>query len=453
MMLYEETPIANGLRTDHPIPGLPFVDDSHIPIDDPVAIEAIGRRGGGETWGREDKCRIGGGWAAFTTDPGNHDAAWGVRWHPDHGRSVMVFRDGYWPHAHQRFVYDVQRALLLRSGGYWWDGTFWYRPAQVWDRVEEQYVERIVPGAQTVTAADVLAAGDGDPGRARVLAVSEVTAGSGIPAGEWVHHLAMWARDRGPARLASEAVVTLFAPELGSDQLVSMSELAAFGGIAPSTLRSYMSRGQSEVPAPQVEVAGRKLWSRAVAEEWAEQRRRGDPGGLEMPIALGDKPRRAAPGIEALQEKFAGIFRAVLLDAGYRKGWLGKRLRNVPAGLDQRLAWEVAEGLRGIVPLHDLGLTIQAAILKDFADNNGDRQWLVISPATGRMLDWFVRHDPNHASAVIGETALDAVHSLGLAREDVEQAFHRSLSLDSKLPNDERKVFLDRTFGTERREV
>lgn len=45
MLVYAMRPLANGLRTDHPVPGLPFVDDSHLPLDDgPDAIEAVGGR-------------------------------------------------------------------------------------------------------------------------------------------------------------------------------------------------------------------------------------------------------------------------------------------------------------------------------------------------------------------------------------------------------------------------
>ena len=44
LALYRSRAVANGLRTDHPIPGLPFADDAHIPVEDSAAIEAIGRR-------------------------------------------------------------------------------------------------------------------------------------------------------------------------------------------------------------------------------------------------------------------------------------------------------------------------------------------------------------------------------------------------------------------------
>ena len=92
MILSSERPIANGLRTDHPIPELPFVDDRHIPIEDRHAVEAVGRGAGEGMWGREDPTSDG-GWEAFTTDPQRHDVAWVVRFHPDFGTSVVLYRD------------------------------------------------------------------------------------------------------------------------------------------------------------------------------------------------------------------------------------------------------------------------------------------------------------------------------------------------------------------------
>ncbi|UXX98118.1 hypothetical protein N7U49_48380 (plasmid) [Streptomyces sp. AD2-2] len=68
-MVFRLRPLANGLRTDHPVPDLPFVDDAHIPIEEgPDAIEAIGRGTGEGMWGRCDRDRNG-GWLAFTSDP------------------------------------------------------------------------------------------------------------------------------------------------------------------------------------------------------------------------------------------------------------------------------------------------------------------------------------------------------------------------------------------------
>src|SRR5689334_3498977 len=105
MALMTFRPVANGLRTDHPIPDLPFVDDSLLPLADPAAIEAIGRNKGEGMWGREDECDDG-GWFAYTTDPLRHDLAWIVRYHPLHGRSVVVYRDEDAPTIHQIHLYE-----------------------------------------------------------------------------------------------------------------------------------------------------------------------------------------------------------------------------------------------------------------------------------------------------------------------------------------------------------
>ncbi len=73
-------PRANGLRTDHAVPGLPFIDDSHIPLDEgPEAIEAVGRHEMSGMWGRYDENCDDGGWHAFTTDSLNHSLGWVVR--------------------------------------------------------------------------------------------------------------------------------------------------------------------------------------------------------------------------------------------------------------------------------------------------------------------------------------------------------------------------------------
>ncbi|MCD9146193.1 hypothetical protein LUZ16_30070, partial [Streptomyces albireticuli] len=65
--MYTLRPLANGLRTDHPVPDPPFVDDSHIPVEDRRAIEAVGRNVGDGMWGREDRDH-GGRWRALPTD-------------------------------------------------------------------------------------------------------------------------------------------------------------------------------------------------------------------------------------------------------------------------------------------------------------------------------------------------------------------------------------------------
>ncbi|MFB7776807.1 hypothetical protein [Streptomyces bauhiniae] len=39
----EFRPVPDGLRTEHPVPGLPFINDERLPLDNPDAIERTGR--------------------------------------------------------------------------------------------------------------------------------------------------------------------------------------------------------------------------------------------------------------------------------------------------------------------------------------------------------------------------------------------------------------------------
>lgn len=49
LTLQRSRAVANGAPTDHPIPGLPFADDSHTPVAHSRAVKATGRDPGSET--------------------------------------------------------------------------------------------------------------------------------------------------------------------------------------------------------------------------------------------------------------------------------------------------------------------------------------------------------------------------------------------------------------------
>ncbi|MGW0827124.1 hypothetical protein [Streptomyces sp. NPDC002845] len=87
--MYRLRPVANGISTDHPVPGLPFINDGRLPLDNPDAIERTGRNQGADLWGRTDRTSDG-GWVAFTTEPKNPSFAWAVFHHPPHGRTVLL---------------------------------------------------------------------------------------------------------------------------------------------------------------------------------------------------------------------------------------------------------------------------------------------------------------------------------------------------------------------------
>jgi len=455
LALYRFRAVANGLRTDHPIPGLPFADDSHIPVDDPAAIEAIGRHPGGETWGRDDLARPRGraGWVAYTTDPGRHDLAWVVRWHPDHGRSVVLYRDD---DASSAYTVYVQGPLLFRSGGYWWDGAAWYRPAQVIDWPGEDYYRRPVPAAATVTAAGMLASSAADPGRGAVVDIADIDPDAPYE-GRWDDELALWAARRDSQGL-DRCVVSLTAPELAAENLIGGGDLAEITGIAPSTLRAYIARGEADVPLPQAVIADRSLWARPVAEEWAEQRQR-DP---EAVVAAVSAPSHYGDPVPVGQAELAATltrsFMADLWDYRPFRGrwalrWRTKdHVREVAAALGHEAASYV---LRTLIPAEALSVTLQHALLDDLADSQrSDRAisadgtlrlagpddtademppYYGIMPKIAEMLGWLARHRPATAGRVITSVTGEAERRLGIPRHVTEQTIRVALDLDGDM--------------------
>ncbi|MHA6757303.1 hypothetical protein [Streptacidiphilus sp. PAMC 29251] len=400
-------PLANGLHTDHPIPGLPFVDDSHIPIHDAAAVESIGRNKTEGMWGREDPGPAGqGDWLAFTTDPRNHDLAWCVRHHPVHGTTVILVRDGDASPMHA----DWQNSTLLyRQGGYWWDGQQWYRPKQVWDPASGDYAARPVKGAVTVSAADLLD-DSADPRGGSITAITDFDIDT-RPPDRWTDHLALWAdkrQQRGEQLPLEKCVVRLSAPELGADQLLGLAELAEAAGIAAPTLRSYISRNQGDVPAPQAVISGRSAWARTVAADWAELRARSDEN-VNAVLAATD-PDQLPVGQARIRDAFAKIFHSALWGhPQWRKRWaLRFRTEESVREICQDLAYGVAVNVDQVLPLGDLSTTLRHALLDELAygqdlHNQIERHSKNPTPAhfygigspVARMLAWLVKTDPD----------------------------------------------------------
>lgn len=450
--------LGNGARTDHPIPELPFVDDTHIPVEDPDAIEAVGRNPGEGMWGRTDP--QGAGWLAFTTDPIRHDLAWCVRFHPEHGRSVVLYRD---EDASQMHMTWWNPALLFRAGGYWWDGAGWNRPAQVWDWSTEDYLTSPVPGAVKISAADRLAAG-GDPARAQRRYVNDITIDDDAAptGGSWLDDLALWASTRpADARPLTDCVITVTAPELTPDQLVGAAELARMAGIAPATLRAYIARGEGDLPLPQATISGRNLWSRPVAEDWVDRRRRSADAVADA--VRGHDRSRMSHGASEVREVFAGRFFSVLWGRpDWRKRW-ALRWRTQPAVQDvaDLLGATVAAGIDDIVPVRDLITTIELAVLdelmtgheldrristNDDADPDNDATYYGINPAVAGMLDWLIRHHPDTAQAAIGEIIGEAKRRRKIPPAVTQTSIRTAIGMHSKLPLDVRLDFFDRVF-------
>ncbi|MFD7631386.1 hypothetical protein ACFV7Q_36160 [Streptomyces sp. NPDC059851] len=449
-------PLANGARTDHPVPGLPFVDDSHIPLDEgPAAIEAVGRNKGDGMWGRYDTNRPSGAWYAFTTDPLDHSLGWSVRYHPNHGRTVLLMRDTDTSPLHSIWSGDQ---LLFRAGGYWWDGATWYRPGQVWDPVTQDYERRKARAAITVSAADMLDR-RADPGRARVSKV--LTFEPKEPAPEnWADHLALWAelhQEREGALPLDRCVVDLATPELTGGQLLGVPEMAELGGITASTLRAYISRSNSEVPQPQATVGGRDQWARAVADDWVEARQRSHEG-VRATMSAGDRDDLSR-GAAEVRDHFAADFHNTLWERpDVRKRWV-LRARNEASvrEVSDALAWTVASSLDRILPTSLLGHTVTDAVLHSFADavemdrddeTSGEagpgkeKLWMLhVSRPVAEMLDWFIRHHPESAHHYIGEIMREAHRRWEFPAEETIRALRTAVSMDGKMSDEDRTAF------------
>ncbi|MET9725493.1 hypothetical protein [Streptomyces zaomyceticus] len=453
-------PLANGLSTDHPVPGLPFVDDSHIPLDEgPEAIEAVGRNQGEGMWGRYDPHRASGGWRAFTTDPLDNSLGWSVRYHPEHGRTVLLMKDDDTSSLHS--TWDGEQ-LLFRAGGYWFDGAAWYRPGQVWDPVEQDYEKRKARAAVTVSAADMLDR-RADEARAAFLDVSDIDAEAPTPAVEnWADHLAMWAairRDLDGALPLEKCVVDLATPELTGAQLIGVPEMAELGGITASTLRAYISRGNSEVPQPQALVGGRDQWARAVADDWAEARQRSYEG-VRATMSAGDRDQLSR-GAAEVRDHFADDFQNTLWGRpDVRKRWiLRARNENSVREIADALAWNVASSLDRILPTNVIGHTVESAVLHDFADAiDLDREvqagpkkparakeWLhlYISRPIAEMLTWFIRHHPESAHHYIGEITREAHTRWEIPAKDTLYTLRQYAVVEGRLSAEEADAFFN----------
>ena len=458
MALYTARPIANGLGTDHPIPDLPFVDDTDLPTD-PREIEAVGRNRGEGMWGREDNLREH-GWVAYTTVPERTELGWFVRFHPDHGRTVMLVHNKDASLQHTIHAFRLPEALLFRAGGYWWDGSSWYRPAQNWDRPAEKLIRRPAPGAVSVTAADVLAAG-GDPARGRFWTVEEFDPEERPK--QWQDDLALWAKHRLGDRPLSKCVVRVAAPELTGDQLIGVAEMAQTAGIAASTLRAYIVRGEADVPEPQAVISGRNVWSRPVASDWADERKR-SPESVIKAVSVEREGSSMPVGVSDLWSRFSGSFFANLWgNVGLRKRWaLRWRTEEHVRQVAEELGWTVAAGLDNIVPIGNLSSTIRQAVLDEISQGVALQDELRrkdeprtplpeydINFEVASMLGWLVRHEPAVAQGVIGDIIGEAERRLELPRRVLRDTMLTALRMYSGLEGEVLKTYVDRALPAE----
>jgi hypothetical protein len=450
-------PVANGTSTDHPVPGLPFINDGRLPLDNPDAIERTGRNQGEGLWGRADRTSDG-GWVAFTTEPKNPSFAWAVFHHPPYGRTVLLIRDRDQSDLHHDWLHG-REGFLNRHGGYWWNGERWHRPGQVWDWAFERNDPRPVDNPTTITAADLLDS-TSNPDSASILKITSFTA-SDQPVPNWKNHLALWAQLR-----ASQAgvlpldacIVDLHAPEL--DSLIDKAGLAKIAAISIDDLPDPKYGGRNELPEPQDESGGSMRWSVPVAQDWSENYRRNNgPEALLSSTTVYDTAQPT--GLVADHNRLRRVFHETLTEqrhsggkqlAPYMKGDLAQSAAD-------DLAWDAAAALmygsnQGLVPHGPVRDVLVEAILGRLAEDvverdRGEGESLEditlsdLSAGSVKLLTWYLQHRPGDSANLLGAICLKARVRLGLPPAKVGSLLRRSFHLDSGLDGTTIDTLLD----------
>jgi hypothetical protein len=200
---------------------------------------------------------------------------------------------------------------------------------------------------------------------------------------------------------------------------------------------------------------GRSLWSRPVAQEWAEQRQRSPdgvdavvsaPGGRGEPVPAG-QARAAA----ALTRSFmAGLWEY----RPFRSRWaLRWRTRGHVEENATDLAGDAASYMvRDLIPADALAATVRHAFLDEIAEGirlsgraPADETFYGITPKVARMLGWLALHRPHMAGFAISEIIGDAEGRLGVPRRVTEQTIQTALDLDGGM-DDYLDEFLDRVL-------
>lgn len=286
-------PVANGISTDHPIPGVPFVDDTHLPLSNGQEIERIGRHNGNDGWGRYDADQAHHSrWEAFTTEQDDLAYAWHVRHEPDIGRTIVLYLDDDATIMHNTPP-QAGDPIAYRAGGYWWNGHTWHRPSYIRDASTGECIPKPVDDAVSITASDILGQYDNDPALGRVQDIANITPGV-VPDKRWLHDLAYWASVRPSSAVPLDrCIVNIDAPELQRDALVSAASAARKAGISRAELRDARAQDgtdpQTTFPLPQWHTphANAARWSVPVIEDWAWERKRQDIGSLAKTFRSG----------------------------------------------------------------------------------------------------------------------------------------------------------------------
>jgi hypothetical protein len=159
-------------------------------------------------------------------------------------------------------------------------------------------------------------------------------------------------------------------------------------------------------------------------------------------------------GRSDLRDRFTKRFVSELWDYPvFRKRWsLRHRTPESVLQVAQDLGLQVAGGLDSIVPIEDLAMTIELAVMNEFrwglktSSEKEPESFFGIQHHAARTLDWLIRHDPNMAQAAINGIIGDAERELKIPRNTVIHSLETALALDGRLSTEVRQEFLEKVL-------
>ena len=154
------------------------------------------------------------------------------------------------------------------------------------------------------------------------------------------------------------------------------------------------------------------------------------------------------------------VFSRLWTAPGARQRWAMRfRTEKQVRKIAEDIGWTVATDLGNIVPIHELAIVLERAVLDEIAtgldmhrrsrDSGMDEgTYFGVLPQVTKMLDWLIRHEPVVGQQVIADITGEAERRFELPRHIIENTIETALSLDGSLDHETLDEYLARALPT-----